>query len=145
MHELVAVTFPDASITHRATEALQKLQAEGSIKIYRAFVVAKGPSGKLFTREVIKRGHGATTAGALIGGLAGLPFGPLAITIGAAGGALIGYSAELLHEGDAADLVQTTSRDLAHGSAVAVVEISAQSLKGFTTLMEQIGGTVLCK
>jgi uncharacterized membrane protein len=145
MHELVAVTFPDASITQRATDAIQKLQAEGNIKIYRAFVVAKDPSGKLSTREVTKRGHGATAAGALIGGLAGLPFGPLAITIGASGGALIGYSAELLHEGDAADLVQKTSRDLAHGSAVAVVEIAVQGLKGFTTLMERIGGTVLRK
>ncbi len=145
MHELVAVTFPNAGITQPATDAIQKLQAEGGIKIYRAFVVAKDPSGKLSTREVTKRGHGTTAAGALIGGLAGFPFGPLAMTIGAAGGALIGYSAELLHEGDAADLVQTTSRDLAPGRVAAVVEIAEEGLKAFTTRMERIGGTVLRK
>ena len=39
-------------------------------------------------------------ASALIGGLAGLPLGPLAMTIGAAAGALIGTSAERLNKGD---------------------------------------------
>jgi uncharacterized membrane protein len=143
MHELVAVTFPDASITQRATDAIQKLQAEGNIKIYRAFVVAKDPSGKLSTREVTKRGHGATAAGALIGGLAGLPFGPLAMAILAAGGASIGYSAELLHEGDAAKFVQKTSRDLAPGEAAFVAEIAQDGVKGFATLMGRLGGTVI--
>jgi uncharacterized membrane protein len=141
---LVAVTFPDAVI-RRATHAIQELQAEGSVKIYRAVVVAKDLSGKLSTRDVTKRGHGATAAGTLIGGLAALPFGPLAMTIGAAGGALVGYSAELLHEGDAAELVQTTSRDLAPGRAVVVVEIAEAGLKRFTARMERIGGTVLRK
>jgi uncharacterized membrane protein len=145
MHELVAVTLPDAEIARGIIDAIQRLHADDGTKIYQAFVVAKDPSGSLSTREIVKRGHGATTAGGLIGGLAGLPFGPLAMTIGATGGAIIGYSAELLHEGDAARLVQKLSRDLAAGRTVAVVEVATDGLKGFTACMERIGGTVLRK
>jgi uncharacterized membrane protein len=145
MHALIIVKFPNAEITRRITDAIQRLDADDGTKIYQAFVVAKDPSGNVSTREIVKRGHGATTAGGLIGGLAGLPFGPLAMTIGAAGGALVGYSAELLHEGDAARLVQKASRDLAAGRAAAVVEVAKDGLKGFTARMERIGGTVLRK
>ena len=103
------------------------------------------PSGKLLIQEVIKRGHDATAVGAFIGALAGLPFGPLAMAIGAVAGALIGHSAELLHEGDAAKFAQQASRDLPLGTAMAVAEIAEDGLTGFATLMERIGGTVLRK
>jgi uncharacterized membrane protein len=82
-------------------------------------------------------------AGALIGGLAGLPLGPVAMTIGAAGGALIGHSAELLHEGDAAELVQKVSRSVDPGKAVIVVEIAKDGLTGFAELMKRMGGAVV--
>jgi uncharacterized membrane protein len=145
MHELVIVTFPNGEITRRITGAIQRAHADDSTKIYQAFVVSKDPSGDLSTREVVKRGHGATTAGGLIGGLAGLPFGPVAMTIGALGGAIVGYSAELLHEGDAIELIQKVSRDLAAGRAVAVVEMSKVGLKEFTERVERSGGTVVRK
>jgi len=145
MHELVVVKFPEAETTRRIADTIQGLHADGSTKIYQAFVIAKDPSGDLSRREIVKRGHGATTAGGLIGGLAGLPFGPLAMTIGAVGGALVGYSAELLHEGDATELVQKVSRDLSAGQALAVVEVGKDGLTEFTARMERIGGTVLRK
>jgi uncharacterized membrane protein len=95
------------------------------------------------TREVIKRRHATTAAGALIGGLAGLPFGPLAMAIGAGCGVIFGYSAELLHEGDVSELMQKVSRELAPGQAAAVVEIAKEGSEVFAARMEQIGGTVL--
>ena len=145
MHEFVVAMFPDVEITGRAISAIQKLHAGDSTKIYRAFVIAKDPGGNLSIHEIIKRGHGTTRAGALIGGLAALPFGPPAMMIGAAGGALIGYSAELLHEGDAAELVQKVSRELGFGRAAAVVEIAGDGLKEFAARMERIGGTIVGK
>jgi uncharacterized membrane protein len=143
MHEFVVVVFPDAAMTRRASDAIKKLHWEGRIKMYGAALVARDSAGKLSTQQVIKRGHAATAVGALIGGLAGLPFGPLAMAILAAGGASIGYSAELLHEGDAAKFVQKTSRDLAPGEAVFVAEIAQDGVKGFATLMGRLGGTVI--
>jgi uncharacterized membrane protein len=94
MHEFVVVTFPDAAMARQGTDAIKKLHANGRVKIYGAVLVARGSSGKLSIQEVTKKGHRTTAVGALIGGLAGLPFGPLAIAIGAVAGALIGHSAE---------------------------------------------------
>ena len=95
MSKLVVVMFPDAAMIHEAIGALKKLRAERSIRLYASTVVARDASGKLSVQEVTKEGLGGTAVGALIGGLAGLPLGPLAVTIGAAGGALIGGSADL--------------------------------------------------
>jgi uncharacterized membrane protein len=145
MHELIVVRFPSAEITPRITDAIQRLHADNGTKIYQAFVVAKDLRGKVSTREIVKRKHGATMAGGLIGGLAGLPFGPLAMAIGAVGGAIVGYSAELLHEGDATELVQKISRDLTTGQAFAVVEVAEGGLEQFAAHVERSGGTVLRK
>ena len=145
MGAFVVVAFPNVAMTRQVIDAIKRMRAEGSIKVYAAVVVARDPTGKLSIEEVTKRGHGATAVGALIGSLAALPFGPLAMTIGAAGGALIGYSAELLHEGDAAELVQKTSRDLARGEAAVLLEIAEDGLIQFSALMERFGGIVLRK
>jgi uncharacterized membrane protein len=145
MHEFVVVTFPDAAMARQGTDAIKKLHANGRVKIYGAVLVARGSSGKLSIQEVTKKGHRTTAVGALIGGLAGLPFGPLAIAIGAVAGALIGHSAELLHEDDAAKFVQQASRDLTPGKVMAAAEIAEDGLSLFTALMERLGGTVLRK
>jgi hypothetical protein len=71
----------DGSICHRnvcrcgndraGTEAIKKLHAEDSIKLYAAAVVARDLSGKLSIKEIAEEGHGITAASVLIGGLAG--------------------------------------------------------------------------
>ena len=78
---------------------------------------ARDASGKLSVQEVTKEGLGGTAVGALIGGLAGLPLGPLAVTIGAARGALIGGSADLTNEGADTKFAEKISRELAPGKA----------------------------
>ena len=80
-------------------------------------------SGKLSVQEVTKEGLGGTAVGALIGALAGLPLGPLAVTIGAAGGALIGGSADLTNEGADTEFAEKISRELAPGKAAVVAEV----------------------
>ena len=145
MGEFVVVTFDDSAMLHQATEALKKLQSEGSNKGYASAVVAKDPSGELSVGHVTKEGHGGTAVGALIGGLAGLPAGPLAVTIGAAGGALIGNSADLINQRAEGEIADKISRELAPGKAAIVAEIDEDGLISFEALMEAIGGTVVRK
>src|SRR4029078_5265867 len=92
--------------------------------IYGATVLDRLQTGQVVVREVIKTGHSATAGGGLISGLAGVPLGPLAMTIGAVAGAIVGYSAELLHEGDAAKIVRNISRKLDPGRGAVVAEIA---------------------
>ena len=145
MSEFVVVTFPDAAMIRQGTDALKKLDAEGTIKLYASAIVARDPSGKLSVQEVTKEGLGGTAAGALIGALAGLPLGPLAMTFGAAGGALIGNSADLLNQGDEAKFTEKISRELAPGKAVVVAEVHEDGLIAFEAVMVAIGGTVVRK
>jgi uncharacterized membrane protein len=145
MHEFVVVTFPDAATSRDGSDAIRKLRAKGRVKIYATVLVARDPNGKLSTQDVIKRGHRTTAAGAFIGALAGLPFGPLAIAIGGVAGAVLGHSAELLHEDDAAKFVREASRDLSLGKTMVVTEIAEDDLIPFMALMERLGGTVLRK
>jgi hypothetical protein len=109
MNKLVVVMFPDAATIHQATGVLAKLRAEGSIKLYASTIVAKDPSGKLSLQELTKEGLDGTAVGALIGGLAGLALGPLAATIGVAGGALIGNSADRIDQRAEAEFVERFS------------------------------------
>jgi uncharacterized membrane protein len=145
MHEFVVVTFPDAATSRDGSDAIRKLHSKGRVEIYAAVLVARDPNGKVSIEDVTKRGHRTTAAGAFIGALAGLPFGPLAMAIGAVAGALLGHSAELLHEDDAAKFIRDASRDLNPGKAMAVAEIAEDGLTPFTAVMEQLGGTVLRK
>lgn len=141
---LIVVTFPDAAAIDRGVNAL-KMMRGGSVKLYASAVVARDESGRLSVEEITKRGHGGTTVGALIGGLAGLPLGPLAMTIGAAGGALIGISADLLNNGDDDAFALKISRELDLGSAVIVADVAEDGLVPFEALMKAAGGTVVRK
>ena len=102
-------------------------------------LATRDPKGELSKEEVTKRGHGATAAGALIGGLAGFALDPIAMMLGAAGGAILGYAAEVLHEREAAWFVEKTSGNLPPGSASAVVEIAERDVTEFARLMESFG------
>ena len=145
MNKFVVITFTDAAKIHYGTSALKKMHAEGGVKLYASAVVAKDLSGGLSVQEVTKERLGGTAVGALLGGLAGLPLGPLAMTIGAAGGALIGNSADLLNQGDEAEFAERISRELAPGKAVIVADVDEDGLISLATVMQAIGGTVVCK
>ena len=122
-----------------AISAIKELHDEGRIKIYPAMLATRDPGGGLSIEEVTKRGHGATAAGALIGGLAGFALDPIAMMLGAAGGAIVGYAAEVLHEREAAEFVKKTSGNLPPGSASAVVEIAERDATEFARSMESFG------
>lgn len=145
MNKFVVITFTDAAKIHYGTSALKKMHTEGGVKLYASAVVAKDLSGGLSVQEVTKERLGGTAVGALLGGLAGLPLGPLAMTIGAAGGALIGNSADLLNQGDEAEFAERISRELAPGKAVIVADVDEDGLISLATVMQAIGGTVVCK
>jgi uncharacterized membrane protein len=122
-----------------AISAIKELHDEGRIKIYPAMLATRDPRGELSIEEVTKRGHGATAAGALIGGLAGFALDPIAMMLGAAGGAIVGYAAEVLHEREAAEFVEKTSGNLPPGSASAIVEIAERDATEFARSMEPFG------
>ncbi len=94
-------------------------------------------------REITNEGLGGTAVGALIGGLAGLPAGPLAVTILAATGAAIGNAADLINQHDDVAFEDKISRELAPGRAVVVAEVADEGAMAFQALMQAIDGAVI--
>ena len=122
MSKLVVVMFPDAATLQRATGALKKVRAEGSIKLYASTVVARDPNGKLSIQEVTKEGLGGAAVGAFIGG-----------------------SADLTNEGVDTEFAEKISRELAPGKSAVVAEVDNEGVVAFEALMKSIGGTVVRK
>ena len=143
MSKLVVVTFSDEAKTREGASAVTDLHAKGSIKVYASTVVARDSNGNLSAQEITGEGHGGAVAGAFIGGLAGLAAGPLAATIGAAGGVLIGGSADLVNQHAETAFAEKISRDLTPGRTAIVVEVADDDAIPFRTLMEAIGGSVV--
>lgn len=143
MNEFVVVMFPDETKMQEGTRILRELRAKDSIKLYASTVIAKDADGRLSVQEITSEGFGGTAVGALIGGLAGLPAGPVAAMFGAAGGAIIGMSADRINQRTDIELVDKISRELEPGKAVVVAEIAEDGAGTFAALMGAIGGTVV--
>ncbi len=143
MSKFVVAIFPDEARTHQGARALEKLHADGGITLYASAVVTRDSEGKLSARKITNEGLGGTAVGALIGGLAGLPAGPLAATIGAAGGAIIGGSADLINQRADTEFIDKISRELAPGKTAVVAEVAEDGVITFEALMAEIGGIVV--
>lgn len=143
MTKLITVIFPDEAKVHEGIRVLKEVQAEGSIKLYASAVVARDSGGKLSVQEITQEGPGVTAVGALIGGLAGLPAGPLGVTIGAAGGAIIGGSAELINQRADSEFVDKISHELAPGKSAVVADIDEDGVTAFEGKMQAIGGAIV--
>jgi len=143
MSKFVVVTFSDEAETQRGIRALKEMHAQGSVKLYASSVVTRNLDEKLSVQEITNGGLGGTAAGALIGGLAGLPAGPLAAMVGAAGGAVIGNSADLIHQRAEVEFANDISPKLAPGKTAIVAEIDEAGVVSFEAMMEAIGGTVV--
>jgi uncharacterized membrane protein len=85
----------------------------------------------------------ATVVTALIGGFAGAVGGPVGAAIRAAGGALVGHGANLIHSEAATAFVDRVARQLAPGQAALVTEITEDGTPAFTKRMQAMGGMVV--
>ena len=143
MNRLVVLRFSNEAKTDEAIRALRKLHSERSVKLGASTAVARDSQGKLSVQEITKEGHGGTAAGALIGALAGLPAGPLAVAIMAAGGALIGDAADLSVQSDFAEFASNVAGKIGPGSAVIVAEVDEDGVRTFEGIMKALGGEVV--
>jgi len=94
-------------------------------------------------QKVTKEGHGGTVISALIGGLAGLPLGALAATVGATGGAIFGVSADLVHQSEGSKFVDKFARELERGNTAVVAEVAEDGVTAFEAVMTAVGGVVV--
>jgi uncharacterized membrane protein len=141
MHRFGVAVFPDEKAASDGSCALNELIEHGTS--VDTFVVVKSAVGKI---SVLDRSRGeshATAIAAMIGGLAGLPAGPLATATAAAGGALIGLSAEMTDRGVDARFLNKISHELAPGKAAIFADLDDHNFPLFDATMKEFGGTVI--
>src|SRR5580658_5615285 len=141
MHRFGVAVFPDEKAASNGSCALKELI--GRDTTVDTFVVVKRADGKT---SVLDRSGGesyATEIAAMIGGLAGLPAGPLAAAMGAAGGALIGFSAKMTDRGVDARFLNKISHELAPGKAATFADLEDHNFPLFDATMKEFGGTVI--
>jgi len=144
MRKFGVAVFPDERTASNGSRALKELSDHGTT-VDALVVVVKHPNGNI---SVLDRSGGAshaTAIAAMIGGLAGLPAGPLGVAMGAAGGALIGFSAELTARGVDARFLTNISHELAPGKAAIIADLEDSNLPLFDARMKESGGTVICQ
>jgi uncharacterized membrane protein len=142
MSATAVLTFPNSD---QAFDALKALKASSGSMVYGSVVATKDPNGNLFLNQTLKDKVGGTMAGAFIGGLAGLPLGPVAVILGAIAGALIGATADFLSRDGESKLVKQIGRELEAGKTMLVVDFTQNSMADFEALMKSVGGTVVRK
>ena len=142
MRKFGVAIFPDEKTAFNGSRALKELR-EGSATVYASVVIVKHSNGNISELDRSGKGSHATATAAFIGGLAGLPAGPLAVAMGAAGGALIGLSAELTDRGVDARFLTKISHELAPDKAAIVADLEDDGLPSFDARMKACGGTVI--
>jgi uncharacterized membrane protein len=145
MSEYIGIIFPTEAKANEGSRVLKDLHAEGSIALSGMVVVAKGATGTLSVKKSLDKRYLGTAAGALIGGLAGLPSGPIGVVFGAAGGALLGRAADAINLGDLTIFFDKVSRELPLGNTAIVAEVTEQKRGNIDTHMQAIGGTIICE
>jgi uncharacterized membrane protein len=142
MRKLAVAIFPDEKTACDGDRAVKEL-AERGLVIYAAAVVLKDISGKIAVLDRWDSGSHTTAVAALIGGLAGLPAGPVGAAMGAAGGGLIGFSAELTDRGVEARFLNKMSHELAPNKAAIVVDLDDNGLSSFDQAVKELGGALI--
>jgi uncharacterized membrane protein len=144
MSRYIGVIFADEAKADEGSRVLKDLHVEGNIALSGMAVVVKNATGALLAKKPVDEGPLGLAAGALIGGLAGLPGGPVGVVIGATGGALFGRAADLLNLGDLTNFFDKVSRELPPGNTAVVAEVTEHSGTSLCdTRMRAIGGTIV--
>ena len=141
MNRMLVVVFDNESKAYEGKQALWQLDAEGSISIYAASVVARSPDGSV---EVKQEDPGllGTLTGTPVGALIGLLGGPTGAVIGAAAGLAAGVLADLDNARIGDDFIDDVQKGLVRGQAAVVAEIDEDWTTPVDTRMEAMGGKV---
>ena len=143
MDQFVALSFPNQARVNEAILTVKKFHARNTNSLYHSAIATKGPDGKLLIHEITAAGHGGTIVAALIGGLAGLPAGPLAVAVMAAGGAMIGGAKDFTAHEHFTALANKIVDNVPIDGALVIADVAEDSLPKFRAILKGVGGSVL--
>ena len=126
MEKMLVVVFDSESKAYEGTNALSKLDREGSITVHAELLIKKNAEGKTVVLKIVDELPISTVGGTAIGSLVGLLGGPYGVIIGAASGTLVGLTGDLYRSGVSAEFVDEVSAILTPAN-MPLLLISARS------------------
>jgi uncharacterized membrane protein len=121
--ELMARVYDNMEKAGEMLQLVKNLQKEKVLKLRDAAVLVKDEEGKTSVRETadIDARHGGLF-GAVVGGLIGLPAGPIGIVVGALAGATTGsVAAKRIDMGFSNEFLESFKRELKPGTSALII------------------------
>lgn len=143
MSEFIAAIFSDEAKAKEGARVLTDIHTKGSIALAGMAVVVNDAATGLSVKQVADEGHLGLSAGALIGGLAGLAGGLGGAALGGAAGAIVGWTADLMAQSDRRKFIQKISRELPPGSSAVLAEVTEYSNTSLDAQLEAVGGVMV--
>jgi uncharacterized membrane protein len=143
MDRMLVMIFRTEADAYRGATALRELDAEGSITLYSAAVIAKGSDGSVSVKRAAEEGPAGTAVGLLTGSLLGLFAGPVGLAVAVGAGTLGGLLYDLARVGVNDSFLDEASRQLEPGKVAVVAEAWEEWVTPVDTRIEEVGGVVL--
>jgi uncharacterized membrane protein len=144
MDQLTVVVFHDEMTAKQAAQALKDLCTGRRATLNGISVLSKDHQGKLAVGETVHEGTRGAAVAALIGALAGgVAGGPLAAGLFAAGGAVFGLSADLIHRSSNTEMINRVSHELSPGKAAVIAHLSDVKDVDISAMMQELGGKMI--
>lgn len=140
MNTLIIV-FPHQAGARQGLAVLIDLRGEGYLALYGSAVLFKDADGSLRLQSV-DEGPFGLTVGAIVGGILGLPAGPVGTALGAAGGSTLGAFKEMVQEQSRDSFLQRAASQVPPGWSAVVAEVAEFGECRLEARMGAIGGLV---
>ncbi len=143
-HNVIAVTFDDASKEYQALSVLREADRDGRLGVRGAAIIERRPGENVRIKEgednVI---GGGAAGGGLIGMLVGVLGGPVGVLLGLGAGAAIGAAVDLDRADEGDEVLTQMSMAIPVGGSALVAEVDEYAVEVVDGEMAALGGTVM--
>ena len=141
MNRILVAVFDGEEKAYEGRKALRQLDAEGSVLVYSAVVVARGVDGSAGVKKE-DGGPLGTVLGTTLGALVGLLGGPAGAAVGGVAGMTLGLITDLETARIGTDFVEDVQTALKPGKAAMIADVEEEWTERVDEQMEALGGTV---
>jgi uncharacterized membrane protein len=143
MERMLVATFDNEHKAHEGSVALQRLGDDGEIAVHTVRIFARDTDGVITSEEIHDALPEGTMGSTAVGSLLGLLGGPVGLAIGAAGGLLVGATADYAKKRVTTDFAQQVADELGPGRAAVVAEVDEEETAAVDARLQPLGTTVL--
>ncbi len=143
MERMLVVLFGDEAKAREGSRVLQTMGEEGEIAVHTVRVFTRGQDGIVSSEDIYDALPEGTMGSTAVGSLLGLLGGPVGLAIGAAGGLLVGATADYAKSRVTTDFAQHVADELTIGRSAIVAEVDEEETEAVNERLQALGATVL--